>query len=261
MKSLANSSAFTAKEIMENMRTKKLLVLLCVFIFLAILSALTARFMGEIMAAVMSAEGATEMIIVLPDAVWTDSYAQLYSNLTQIGIIALIMLYMGSILREKSSGTVDLMMAKGLTPAAFVFSKFAVAAAITLLSLLVAVLVTYVYTLVLFEYGGQIGNVLFGAVPFAVFLLTMLAITMMWSAIAKSTATSAVLGLCSFFAMMLFDFVPWLGRFMPGTLLGHGVVMSAGVTPEGVVVQIVVALMIMVLALWVAVVALKRREG
>ena len=198
----------------------------------------------------------------IPDPVWTDSYVQLYSNLTSMGMLAFVMIYMGAILREKRSGTIDLMMAKGLTPTVFVFAKYAVAVAVSILALVVTVLITYVYTLVLFEYGGNIGHVLLGAVPFGVFMIMMLGITIMWSAIAKSTAMSAVLGLVSFFLFIPLDLIPWIGRFTPGRLLGHGVSLSVGVgAGDYLGIQIAVAVVVTIVALWIAIQVLRKREG
>jgi len=259
--SVNKCSTFAIKEITESIRTKRLFVLACVFIFLSIMGVLMARFSGEIIELLMSADGGTGMTITMPDPVWSDSYAQFYSGLTEMGMIALIMLYMGAILREKRTGTIDLMITKGLTPTIFVAAKFAVAAMTTLTVLLVSVSVTYVYTLVLFEYAGQIGNVLFGALPFGVYMLMMLAMTMMWSAIAKSTAVCAVLGLATLFGFSLLNFIPVVGRFMPAQLLGHGVHLSTGAGTDYLWIQTAIALVFAGVALGVAVLVLKRREG
>jgi len=259
--SVNNFRVFAGKELTENLRAKRLFALVCIFVFIGILSVLTARFIGEIFELILSADGGTPFIIEVPDPVWTDSYAQFYSNITEMGLFAYIMLFMGAILKEKSSGTIDLMMAKGLTATGFVLSKFAVAAVLSLLVLLATVLMVYVYTFALFEYGGNIGNVLHGALPFAAFMLMMLAITLMWSAIAKSTAISAVLGIGSFFAFIPLNLIPWVGRFMPGRLVSHGVALSAGGSAPNLGIQILVALGFGVIALWVAIVVLRRREG
>jgi len=258
---LSRFRAFAGKEITENLRTKRLFSMCAIFVFIAILSVITARFIADIMGALLAADGGDGLVIIMPDPVWHDSYAQLYSNITQMGLLAFIMLFMGAVLKEKSSGTIDLVMAKGLTPMTFVLSKFVVGAVFTLASLFVALLLTYVYTLVLFEYAGQFGNVLFGAVPLAAFMLMLLAITLMWSAIAKSTATSAVLGIGTFFGLLVFDLIPVVGRFTPGNLLEHGVPITMGYEVERLGGQVVVALAITAAALWVAAWVLRRREG
>ena len=252
--------SFVSKEVMENIRTKRLLVLACIFILLTIFGTLMGRFSSEILAALMAADNATQIVIQMPDPVWTDSYAQVYSGLTEMGMIGVIMLFMGIILREKSSGTIDLIFAKGLSPVSFVLAKFTVAAISLLLVLLISILIAYGYTYVLFEYAGQIGNVLMGAVSFGIFLLMMLAIIIMWSAIANSTAISAVLGLVSYFIIMFLGFIPVVGRFMPNNLLSHTVVLSAGGSYDNIMIHRIVAIVVIFLTLTIAVHVLKIRE-
>ena len=256
-----NWTAFIAKEFTESIRTKRLLVMMCVFAILAIMGVFMARFIGEILAALISADGGAPFTIEVPPPVWTDSYAQVYSSFVEMGIIALIMLFMGAILREKRTGTIDLMMAKGLTPTVFVLSKFAVAAAITLLALFTAVFTAFGYTFLLFDYAGSIGNVLIGAVSFSVFLLMMLAITLLWSAVANSTAIAAVLGLGSFFVIMLLDIIPVVGRFTPSGIVSYSVALSVGDGQEMLIARIIVAIAISALSLLTAIWVLRRREG
>jgi len=254
-------AAFAAKEIMESLRTKRILVIFCVFVISAIMGVVLARFIGELMAALLSADGGAPFTIEVPPPVWQDSYAQVFSSLTEIGVIAVIMLFMGSILREKTTGTIDLMMAKGLTTTVFVLVKFAVGAVIIMLALYTAVFVAFGYTFVLFEYAGNIGDVLFGATAFGVFALMILAVTLLWSAVAKSTAISAVLGLGSFFVISLLSVVPVIGRFMPGGLGSYSVSLAVGGGQERLLPQMAVAAVISAVCLWGAMMVLRKREG
>jgi len=259
--SVNNFAAFAGKEIMESIRSKRLFVLVCVYMVLAILGVLMARFMGEILAALMSADGGAQFVIEVPPPVWADSYAQVYSGFIDMGMFALIMLHMGIILREKRTGTIDLMLAKGLTPTVFVLAKYVVAGIIVLLSLFASILMAYGYTFVLFEYAGSIGDVLFGAVSFGVFLLMMLAITFLWSAVAGSTAIAAVLGIASYFALMFIDFIPVVNRFSPSGIFGYSVALSAGGGQERLLILVIVAMSIAAICLFLTVHVLKRREG
>jgi len=259
--SVNNFAAFAGKEVLESIRSKRLFVMLCVFMVLTIMNVLMARFMAEIIAAIMSADGGAQIVIEVPPTVWTDSYAQVYSGFVEMGMFAMIMLFMGIILREKRTGTIDLMMAKGVTPFVFVLAKYAVAAAIVLLSLFASILVAYGYTFVLFDYAGNIGDVLFGAVAFSVFLLMMLAITFLWSAVAGSTAISAVLGVASYFALMFLDMIPVVNRFSPGGIFSYSVSLSIGGGQERLLIRAAVALAIAVICLFLATQSLKKREG
>ena len=261
MKSSANKlGVFISKEFTENLRTKRVLVLACVYTFLAITSVLLARFSAELMTALL-ANDPSGLVIQMPDPVWVDSYAQLFSNLSEMGNIAVIMLFIGIVLREKNTGTIDMMFSKGLSPTVFVLAKFAVAVAIVLLLLFISIFVAYGYTFVLFEYAGHIGNVLMGGLVFGSFVVMLLAIVMFWSTVANSTAISAVLGIVSYFAIIFLNLIPVVGRFMPAHLAGHGAMLAMGEVPEHIGIQIGVALVIAALALVASIHILRNRDA
>lgn len=248
--------AFLGKETMENLRTKKLLVLGCVFLFFAISSPLLGRFMGEFLAMLMPADDelGQAMIAVMSDPTWTDSFAQFYNNMSQIGTIAVILVFMGTILREKRSGSIDLVFTKGLSPGAFVLSKFTVAAIVITIVNLAAILVCYFYTQVLFDEIGQISYVILGGLIFNIFLLLLLALTMFCSALAKSTATSAVLSLMVFFVIIFASALPTVGRYLPGTFgLQDALSITLGEIPQDLIIALVVAFAFIVVSLWGAI--------
>ena len=258
--SINNYTAFVGKEFMENMRTKKFFVLVCILMFFAIFSALMARYSVEIMEYIMSMEEQT-IIIEIPPPVWTDSYGQLYSSLSEMGIIVIIIMFMSIVLREKTSGTIDLMFTKGLSPYTFVFSKYTVAAILTLVALLIAVFVSYFYTLVLFEYGGDVVNVIQGAMVFGLFVIMVIALTLLCSSIASSTAIGAVLSFMAYLFIGLFNFIPVVGQFMPGNLRGHSVPLTMGESGEHVAIHIITATVVIALSLFVSAQVLQRRKG
>jgi len=258
---MRNFTVLLGKELRENMRTKKLLVLACVFISFAILSPMMARFMGEFFEFLMPAGEAEAFMALFPDISWTDAYTQFYSNMAQIGTIVIIILFMGLIHREKKSGTIDLLFCKGVTPASFVLSKFAVSVGVTLVALLVAILVNYGYTLYLFEEAGLIGHVLLGAAAYGIFLVLVIAWVIFASTVAKSTATAAVLGFVGYMLVLLLSNLPTIGDYLPGGLAGNNTALTMGHVYDGFAMQVGIAVGLAVLCLWLAVWRLKRQDG
>ncbi|MCL2840432.1 MAG: ABC transporter permease [Defluviitaleaceae bacterium] len=255
MRLFNNYRAFLGKELMENLRTKKFLVMICVFLSFAMTSPLLTRFMGEFLAFMLPGED--EMAMAMANAMgtptWVDSYIQIYGNLGQIGAITVLLLFMGIILREKRSGTADLVFTKGLQPSAFVLAKFTMAGILILITVIASVLIGYIYTLVLFEYGGNLGHVFLGGLVFGVFMLMMLAIIMLCSAIARSTAISAVLGFFAFFFFIVLSAIPVIGVFTPGTLMaGSPIEITLGHTPDRFIIAFISTILITVLSLLAA---------
>jgi len=216
-------ATFLVKELVENLRAKRLLALVCVFMFFAVASPLLARYIGEFFALLMPAgdDDAAQALAAafLGEPNWQESYAQFYGNIGQIGTLTVILLFMGTILREKRDGTADLVFTKGLSPSAFVLAKFTAAGLLTTATAVAAALVCHAYTLLLFGSGARTGHALLGALGLAVFLLMMLAVVTLCSALAKSAAASAIMGLFAFLAFGFTSVIPRFGRFSPGSLM------------------------------------------
>jgi len=260
---MSNYFTFTRKEITENLRTKRLLVLGCVFLSFAILSPLMARFMGEIFAMLIPSTDETGQALVaaLSNPVWTESYLQFYGNLAQVGIFAIIFMYMSIIQREIKTGTANLMFSKGLGHTTFILSKFTVASIVIFIVTMVSVLVTYAYTLLLFDYGGQIGDVILGGLVFSAGAIALLAVIMMCSAVTKSTPASAGLSIGAYFIFVILGMLPRIGVISPTNLLGHPIALSTGTTPDDLVVNILLGVAVTIVALFFTTYAIAKAEG
>ena len=250
-----NFRVFLFKELMENLLTKKVFVLACVFLFFAMTAPLLTRFMGEFLAFVIPGDDTAgqAMAAMMGEMGWQDSYAQFYGNIGQIGVFTILLLFMGIILREKQTGSIDLVFTKGLSPAAFVLSKFTVASILTVIMAVVAVVICFAYTLVLFDEGGQLEFVLLGALVFGVFACMIVAITIFCSAFAKSTATSAVMGMFIYLSIIVIGSIPHIGRFSPsGLAVAMPTQITMGIMPDDLILGVVMAVVISALALWAA---------
>ena len=251
---MRNYCCFMQKELMENLRAKSILVLGCVFAFFAITSPLLTRYMAELIGLFAGGdEMAQGLVAILPEPTFGESYASFYGNMVQIGSIAVILVYMSSILRERRSGTADILFTKGLKPWQFVLAKFTVAGCITIVAAVVSVLVTFVYTLVLFGEAGSIGHVALGGLAFALYLIMLLSITLFFSSFAKSTAASAVFSLLAFFLIALSTVFLRIGQYSPGSLMNSPIIIGSGYVPDGLAGQIMLAIAISISAVWGAV--------
>ena len=250
---MRNYCTFMQKELMENFRTKNMLVLGCVFAFFAITSPLLTRYMAEFIGLFAGGdEMAQGLLAMLPEPTYDESYVNFYGNIVQIGSIAVILVYMNSILREKRISTADVLFTKGLKPWQFVLAKFTVAGGITAALAISSVLVTYIYTLLLFGEAGRIGNILLGGLAFALYLVMLLSITLFFSSFAKSTTQSAVFSLLAFFFIALSVMFFRIGQYSPGGLMNSPIIIGQGYVPDGLAGQIIIAIIITVCAVWAA---------
>ena len=196
--------------------SKRLLVVVAVFVLMGWGSPLLAKFTPEILKSVAGAEQFADLI---PEPTKADALGQYIKNLSQFGFLLAILLGMGAVAGEKDKGTAAMMLSKPLPRWAFVLSKFTAQAAVYALSFLVAALGAYYYTLFLFEaldfWPFMLGNLLL-----LLWLLTFAAVTLLGSTLARSIGAAAGIAAIGAVLLMILGSFPTIGALMPGALMG-----------------------------------------
>ncbi len=210
-------SAFLHKELMEQRRTYKLLIMLTVFILFGMMSPLLAKITPDIFNSI-DIEGVT---LTLPEPTYMDAYAQMFKNVTQMGIIVLLLVFAGGMSQELSKGTLVNVLAKGLPRTAVVLSKFTASLTLWTISLALCAAVHYGYTLYLFGAHPTMHLLfsllclwLFGALLLAVIVLTG---TLLKGGYSGLLATAVVLGV-----LLLLGMLPGSSHWNPVTLASVG---------------------------------------
>ena len=142
--STASTGAFFKKELMESLKTPRLLILSFTFLLFGLLSPLTAKYINEIIA------GVGNLDLKLPDPTYLDAYVQFFKNMYSLNILIVVMTFMGLVVDEKVKGTLLLTLTKGLSRTAFILGKFFSAVLVFTLSYLLAVGACLYYTYLLF---------------------------------------------------------------------------------------------------------------
>jgi len=136
-------TAFVKKEFLEGMRTYRLIVLAVVMIILGIMNPLIAKLLPEILGGIDLGGG---IMIELPEPTALDSWTQFYSNVGQMGMLALIISFSGIMANELSRGTLVNLLTKGLKRYKVILAKFFTASVIWTGSYLLCLAVCYMYT-------------------------------------------------------------------------------------------------------------------
>lgn len=212
------AAAFLAavrKELLQQWRTKRVLVVAAVFILFGLFSPLLAYFTPQIISGV---EGAEMFANLIPTPTAVDAIGQYLKNLSQFGFIIAVLLGMGAVAGERERGTAALVLSKPLPRWAFILSKFTAQTVVYAGSFLVAGLGAYFYTIVLF---GALDFGLFMAINALLFLWLMVfvAVALLGSAVGGSTGAAAGIGLGGAVALLLAGSLPRVGPLMPGGLL------------------------------------------
>lgn len=211
------------KELLEQWRTRRMLVVAIVFAALGIGSPLLARYTPELVKALAG----DQFQIVVPPPTAADAVSQFLKNLGQAGVLTAILLAMGSVAVEKERGTAALLLTKPVSRGAFLLAKLLAVTVTLLVGLLVAGIGGYYYTAILFEslpplgWAAMTGLLLLSLVVYA-------ALTFFGSVLARSSLAAAGIGIGALVVLAILSALPSIGPYTPGGLTTPGAALALG---------------------------------
>jgi ABC-2 type transport system permease protein len=203
------------KELLEQWRTRRLLVVAVVFTAIGIGSPYLARYTPELIQAL----GGLPFEIEYPTPTMADAVNQFLKNLGQAGILTAILLAMGSVANEKERGTAALLLSKPAGRGAYLAAKLLAITATLAASTALASAFAYTYTALLFEtpdpagWAGMTALLLLALVAYAT--LTFLGSTLMRSAVA-----AAGIGIGGMIGLALVSALPNVAPYTPAGISG-----------------------------------------
>ena len=180
---MKNYMTFMKKEFFEGTKNYKLLVLAAVFMLLGIMNPLFAKFTPEILAMAMP-EG---MPFELPTPTAFDSWLQFFGNMTQIGMLIIVIVFGGIVSSEISRGTLVNLLTKGLSRTAVIMAKYTYIAVIWTFCTAVSFLLTRAYTAYFFP-GEVVPNLFASVLMLWLFGVFLMALVLLASTIARKTS-------------------------------------------------------------------------
>ena len=246
------------KELLESWRTLRIPIIGGLFLLVGLTSPLLAKFLPEI---IKAAAGDQLPSIPIPTPVPADAAAQLWKNLAQFGAFAAIILAMGAIAGELDRGTAAFVLSKTATRGAFLAAKVAAIAIVLAVCTLMAVLVGWFYTAVLFEPPAIAGWIAFAALAW-LGLCAWAAITFLGSTVTGSTAAAAGIGFVALLVLSLVSAIPTISQVGPGGLAAPALAMASGaaVSAGDVLAPVLTTVLLIAAALGLATWSFRRRE-
>lgn len=220
-----NIAVAIRKEWLELVRTYRLLVVVIVLLFFGLTSPLLAKFTPEMMK-LLPMNGIS---IQMPPPTVNDAIGQYIKNMAQFGILLAILLTMGTVAQEKDKGTAAMMLVKPLPRGTFITAKYLALAAMFALTLLLAGLASYYYTLLLFEAMDVLHWLVLNAL-LLLYVMVYVAITLLCSTLTKSQVAAGGSALGALILIGLISAIPGIGRYMPGELISWGTRLMQGDT-------------------------------
>jgi len=208
-----------AKEFLEQRRTYRLFILGAVLLVFGLISPVLAKYTPLLLRSIPGVPAGLAAII--PEATLRDAVVQYVKNISQFGVLLVIIFTMGVIAQEKERGTAAMLLTKPVRRSSMVLAKWAAGMGSLLVGLAVAAVGCALYTALLFEPLPLLGFLALNAFMF-VFLGVFLSMSLLASALARSQAAAAGIAFGGLVLLLVLAALPRLGEVMPNQLLGWG---------------------------------------
>jgi ABC-2 type transport system permease protein len=225
------------KELLEQWRTRRLIIVAIVFLLFGIMSPLIAKFTPELLKSVGT--GMPGAVIQLPPATTADAVAQLAKNVGQLGVVVAILLAMGAVAAEKERGTAAFILTLPAGRAAFLVAKLVAIGLTLLVAVALAAVGDWLYTTILFEPLPVAGFVVL-ALLLWLQMLAFAAITFLASTVTGSQLVAGGVGFVVFVVVSIIAALPVIGDWTPLALSSAAIDIALGESSD-VLVQSVVA--------------------
>lgn len=217
-------AVFAGKEVREIPRTWRIWVLPAILVFFALSDPLLARFTPQIVGALA---GNQLSGLKIPTPTYHDAYTQWVKDLSQIGLLALIISYASIVSAETKSGTAVLVLTKPLSRAGFVIAKATVHSVFLAVLVAVGTMLTWGLTEVVF--GVAPGSALWSAVLVWLALgILFIALMTLLSVMIASSAGAAGAGLGAYAVVTVAAIWRPLGTYSPAGLASLPGSLAAG---------------------------------
>lgn len=216
--------AFLKKELLEYARNRKLLVLICVFLIFGLMNPLFAKYAPQILSEAVKQSG---LAIEIPEPTPLDAWAQFYKNISQMGLIVIIILFGSAVSSEISRGTLVNMLSKGMPRRTVIFAKTANLSIMWTAAYWLCWAVTLVYTIYFFGKPGD-GALFAAAVPLWLFGIALITSLVFGGALSGVTFGSMLIGGGWVCILLLINLIPGVEKYNAITAASVNVSVLAG---------------------------------
>lgn len=179
------------KELLETWRNRKWIWIPLVFILMGVMEPVSTYFMPQILKMSTMPAGT---VIQIPTPSGAETVVKALSQYNLIGLLVLVLAFMGSVSGERQHGVLQLVMVKPVSFTMYVLAKWLSAVSVSLVSLLLGYVATWYYTE---QLVGRVPflRILSSGAVYALWILLVLALTIMLSSVFDSAMATAFIAL------------------------------------------------------------------
>lgn len=251
-------SAFLKKEWLESVRSGKAPLVFILFILLGILNPAIAKLTPWMMEQMADSLQETGMMVMDVRVNALTSWTQFFKNIP-MALIAFILIYSNLFTKEYQSGTLLLVLTKGLSRYKTVLAKFILPALIWTVCYWLCFAVTGVYNA--YFWDNRIAHNLFLAIGcwwlFGIWVITML---VLFSVLCRS-GTGVLSGVGgAVLAVYLAGLIPRVRIYMPTTLMGSSALLIEAAEVDSCIRTIIMTTILCVVCIVVSIPVMNRKQ-
>jgi ABC-2 type transport system permease protein len=245
-----------AKELREGWRTWRLIVLVIVLAVSGLISPVLAYYMPQLFSLIPDMPDA--LMAAIPQPTMADAVGQYVKNVSQFGLLLLVVMTAGLVAGEKERGTAAMLFVRPVSRTKAVLAKWLVWAGALVVGLLVSGLLALAYTTFLFDLPPVVAFLALNGLLLLSFL-PYLSLSLLGSVIAKTQGAAYGYAFMGMFLLIILGGLPRIGEFTPAHLTTWGAALMVNQPVTGWP-ALIVSVAIIVGALVVACRALERQE-
>lgn len=246
---------WVGKELLEIRRTWRRFVLPGMLLVMAILSPVLARITPALLRSVASSDPG--VVIQLPEPVAADAVREWAQSLSQLVLVAVIVIAAGLVSGDLKDGAAQLALVKPLRRRDFVLAKVTVLAGFLMVVTLVAAAACAAVTRLIFG-DVPIGNLLQVTLVWLIYAVMTICVMTLLSTVVPSQIAAAGIGIGIYFLVSIAGIWTPANRFSPVGLLSALDKLAIG-APVPLTLPIVSAILVAAVSLFVALVQFRRR--
>lgn len=241
-------------------KTSKIIIFGALILMFSIVSPLTARYMSEILEALLSTSN--DLVISFPETTVLDSYFQFISDLNEIVLWVIMFVGVSIFIRDKTKGQMPLIMSKPICRTKYLLSKYITFSGLLLGLLLLGYLIFTYYTNALFQEIFFVDGLIMMLYYF-VYVEFLLAVAMLMSILFKTYILAILSTFLIYIVTNVFNVLADLTFFshLPGMLNSVGVeyLVTEGVV-DGSILTLMVGLSLTIGTILLSVLIFRKQE-
>lgn len=244
------------KETIEGARTKKMISTFILFLFIGLISPLTAKLTPMILQSI--ATGNIDINVAPPSEI--DSWTQFFKNISQIGMFGLAIILSTQMANEFQKGTLINLLSKGLPRYQVVLSKIFYNFILWFIAYLCSFILTYFYTKYFFGISFPIRNILMAALLPFIFGLFLISLEILAGVISGNVIGTLILTSAGIVIQLILSIRDEIVKYMPIALIEKPVNLIKGIGYDDYYVPIITGSILLILCIVISIAVINKKQ-